>query len=597
MSSADDESKRAEQARTNLNELKLSPEEVSKFETAFKDPEFMKMFADYAKEISDPKNKAESDMYLRQLEYENKVESVYGKGVQLVIPNPGFAAKTSDMNANAEAAGGGGGKGKEKKKVFINVCHTDKCEDATSVKMAGGLQWSVPHTLGQPHEERDKQGEACVAYDFCVSTHTYDLTMRDERLKTMVVETAIEAVNRAYKTNLDMKFTLPKKKFMGEKPGVQAIKGSKSATQDGRFTGTAAAAEGDAPSGRIQPNSAPSGEPPNGPGKDTPEAVSSAFSFDKAVVKRPAKSSAPAKEPEGECQPRYEIVHREGAADLSKTFGNSSASKAMEKRRDNRPHALLVRVSTPKIDSIAGAELDVSDGKLFFCVPGKYRLDLDLPYQVFGDEGKAKFDKAARRLEVTLPVRPGEVAPAEPFKEPKLVEEDDEDEDEDGFAKVETPGLAKVDSATPATATGKAEVGKKTAKGGDSDEETGYVMVDKDEARAAASAAAAVAAARAFEDSGETENQRLWREMHERQAAEKAAAEAAEEAEKRKAAGPPTPAAPVAAAAGGGDGDDASGQDEEREPAAAAMAPSSSAPSVTYIRPSIGTSSLDDELD
>ena len=36
-----------------------------------------------------------------------------------------------------------------------------------------------------------------MAYDFCVSEHTYELTQRDERLKKMVVETAIEAVNRA----------------------------------------------------------------------------------------------------------------------------------------------------------------------------------------------------------------------------------------------------------------------------------------------------------------------------------------------------------------------------------------------------------------
>jgi hypothetical protein len=49
------------------------------------------------------------------------------------------------------------------------------------------------YTLGQPHEEKDKNGAACVAYDFCVSTHTYELTQSDERLKGMVVETAIEA--------------------------------------------------------------------------------------------------------------------------------------------------------------------------------------------------------------------------------------------------------------------------------------------------------------------------------------------------------------------------------------------------------------------
>ena len=55
------------QAAKNLEDLKLTPDEVSKFETAFKDPEFKKMFMEYAEEISDPKNKAESDLYLRQL--------------------------------------------------------------------------------------------------------------------------------------------------------------------------------------------------------------------------------------------------------------------------------------------------------------------------------------------------------------------------------------------------------------------------------------------------------------------------------------------------------------------------------------------------
>jgi hypothetical protein len=72
MSASEDEAARLKQAQGNLEGLELSPEEVSKFETAFKDPEFKKMFAEYAAEISDPKNKAESDLYLRQLEYENK---------------------------------------------------------------------------------------------------------------------------------------------------------------------------------------------------------------------------------------------------------------------------------------------------------------------------------------------------------------------------------------------------------------------------------------------------------------------------------------------------------------------------------------------
>ena len=199
-------------ATRNLEDLKLTPDEVKKFETAFKDPEFKKMFAEYAKEISDPKNKAESDAYLRQLEYENKVESVYGKGVQLVIPAAGFVVKTTD-----EATG---------RKVFVNVCHSDKCEDAKGSKVAGGMQWQVPHTLGGCHEETDKSGATCDAYDFVVSTHTFELCQRDDRIKNMVVETAIEAVNRAHDRKCPLRYTLPRKTFMGPKsgPGVQAIR-------------------------------------------------------------------------------------------------------------------------------------------------------------------------------------------------------------------------------------------------------------------------------------------------------------------------------------------------------------------------------------
>lgn len=35
-------------------------------------------------------------MYLRQLEAESRVEEVYGKGVQLIVPEAGFVVKTAD---------------------------------------------------------------------------------------------------------------------------------------------------------------------------------------------------------------------------------------------------------------------------------------------------------------------------------------------------------------------------------------------------------------------------------------------------------------------------------------------------------------------
>ena len=467
-------------ATRNLEDLKLTPDEVKKFETAFKDPEFKKMFAEYAKEISDPKNKAESDAYLRQLEYENKVESVYGKGVQLVIPAAGFVVKTTD-----EATG---------RKVFVNVCHSDKCEDAKGSKVAGGMQWQVPHTLGGCHEETDKSGATCDAYDFVVSTHTFELCQRDERIKNMVVETAIEAVNRAHDRKCPLRYTLPRKTFMGPKtgPGVQAIRDK--ADNKGLKLGEGKVT----PGGRIAPKGSPAGDPPNGPGRDASQSKPSPFSFDRAV-KRPAANTAAAKEPEGECEPKHTVVHREDGDDLSKGFGRGNSSNEVSKRRDNRPKHLVVRVETPKIESIAGAELDVSDTRLFFQVPGKYRLDIPLPFEVDGDEGKAKFDKSSRRLEVTLPVKPARVEPPLRFTEPRVTEEAEEETEE------EKPLVEEIPS----------DEVRETAS-----ESSGPAKVDQAEAKAAASAAAAVAAKQEFEMRGETENQRRWREMHEKRAPE-----------------------------------------------------------------------------
>jgi dynein assembly factor 2 len=549
-----------DQARGSLEDLNLTKEEVDKFQNAFKDEAFKKMFAEYAAEIADPKNKAESDAYLRQLEMEGKIESVYGKDVQLVMPKAGFVAKTFDegpaddgpSTSSPDDRGSGASSSDARKtgrKAFVNVCRSDKCEDATSEKRPGGLQWSVPHTLGQPHEEKDKAGETCVAYDFCVSEHTYELTRRDERLKKMVVETAIEAVNRAFGTRLSLDFTTPKKTFVGPKtgPGVQAIKGGGKAP--GNDEGGGKATSAGAPGGRVAPS--------RGPGAET---KASAFRFGDAVAgeKRPARAG-PEPEPAGECEPKHTIVHREDGKDMSKQFGTGSASREAEKRRDTRPSALVLRVHLPKLDSVAAAELDVGDSRVFFRVPGKYKLDLALPYEVFGDEGRAKFDKAARKLEVTLPVRPAPRAPAPAFAEPvETIADSAEARDE----------AVPPDAVNPAAAP------------------------DDAEARAAASAAAAVAAAAAFDAQGETENQRRWREAHE--AREKEARE--KETDEARAS------ASNAAATNGDEREDDDATPfsvgDEKASSSEIGAAKKSAAAATFLRPSLrGAAELGDELD
>lgn len=58
------------------------------------------------------KARKEQELYLRQIEAEGGSESVYGKGVELLVPDPGSVAKTRD-----KATG---------EKFFINICKSDK---------------------------------------------------------------------------------------------------------------------------------------------------------------------------------------------------------------------------------------------------------------------------------------------------------------------------------------------------------------------------------------------------------------------------------------------------------------------------------------
>lgn len=117
----------------------LRHKEINRFEKAFKDPKFQQMFEEYAKEISDPKARAESEAYLRQIESGNQTQNVYGSDVQLIVPEESFVVKTKK-------------EGDEPVKVFINVCTSEKVQKAESKKTVQngreGNTWSIPFSLG-----------------------------------------------------------------------------------------------------------------------------------------------------------------------------------------------------------------------------------------------------------------------------------------------------------------------------------------------------------------------------------------------------------------------------------------------------------------
>jgi len=392
-----------------LEDLDLTEEEVDRFQKAFQDEKFKEMFLEYAKEISDPKNRAESEAYLRQIEGEGKSEQVYGKGVTLVVPNPGFAVKT-------RAVDGGG-------KVFVNIVYSEKVADATSVKMEGGAQWSVPFSIGNQHKESDKGGAECVAYDFCVGDGTYRMAESNARFKGLVVDTALDALENQREVKVDRSYTLPKLKFKGpaEGPGVQAVKDAKDNPGIKPEHAVGEDEEGEAPAavetegGLLKPVGEPQVDGVTGKGKPAPKP--SPFSFDRAVQrKKKAPPAAPATNDKGEKVPKHTVVHR-GEYDSASGWQDARVHDTQR-----IPKELLLRVELPDLDGIAGVDLDVSSRHVLVHKPGEYCLDLPLPHEVDDGKGRAKWDKGRRVLEVTLPVVQPKVEPkrfVEPAPEPE----------------------------------------------------------------------------------------------------------------------------------------------------------------------------------
>lgn len=73
----------------------------------------------------------------------------------------------------------------------------------------------------------------------------------------------------------------------------------------------------------------------------------------------------------------------------------------------SRPKELVIDIQLPLLDSAAGVDLDVQERSLVLVrtEPPRHELRLALPYPVDETAGGAKFDKANRRLTVSLPIR------------------------------------------------------------------------------------------------------------------------------------------------------------------------------------------------
>uniref|UniRef100_A0A5K3F8Z9 PIH1 domain-containing protein n=1 Tax=Mesocestoides corti TaxID=53468 RepID=A0A5K3F8Z9_MESCO len=147
----------------SLKDLNLTNDELDRLGKAFKDPEFLKLFAEYAEELNDPENKRRYEEEIRMAEME--------RGMDLEFINPTGYCVLKSRNWPSLASeklkklpGKDVPKLSEGQKVFLNICSSEKL-GKPEMKRSGdgrGATWSIPHSFAPPTEDLEKENKMCL---------------------------------------------------------------------------------------------------------------------------------------------------------------------------------------------------------------------------------------------------------------------------------------------------------------------------------------------------------------------------------------------------------------------------------------------------
>lgn len=348
-------------SRSQWDDLEITKDEVRNITEALKKEEFRKLLVDYIEEVNDPENRKQYQEEIKILEKER------GYDVDFINPEPGYVIKTSVDGT---------------KKAFINVCKSDKIQKPTSTRGsqsgAKGVNWSLPYSQVHPRDDLDKSGKRCLVYDVVFHPETHDLANKSKQFRSMLNETAIDAVENSFGVKLDRKnVKFPKLKYKGAVSNSILRKKSEN--------------------------------PPEKVDDDLlninfPYPVPDMNEKPKESNKRSTNCSAGSKQDNDTTPyttPTYLIKHR-NPFDMQEYLNDKSA-----KINAAIPKELVVEIDLPLLSSTSDVVLDVMEDSLSLLSEkhAKYKLELNLPYKVCEDSGNAKFDKDQRKLIITLPVR------------------------------------------------------------------------------------------------------------------------------------------------------------------------------------------------
>ncbi|THD24530.1 Dynein assembly factor 2 axonemal [Fasciola hepatica] len=422
----------AQDVSSGLESLKLTNDELGKLKKAFGDPEFRRLFKEYAEEITDPENRKRYEEEIRTMEQEQGME------VEFINPTPGYCLKTrhwpSLLCADSLEKVTSSDFSPKNTKVFINVCKSDKVgcpimkpiKNSSGKAVSNGFYWSLPHCFTPPHEDFDKNKQMVMVYDVAFHPKAFELANTSAAMRRLLNVTAVEGVQRQFSLCLG-------------KTAQQALHLSqliKSASE---------------PFSRpVDPHSHEEPVPSLDTGRNRAETVAREEAILRVVhtlkgttykgMARPAVIRRRREDYE-QCQAELkrrteeelkncaDPAQRETLTKLSRLTQSNSAKNdpsipsytityssdfdlincrdAPDVNPMRPPDRLRVSVKLPGLVSSNAVDLELTSTHLSLSSekPVSYQLELKLPYEVDDSKGSAKFDKSSSTLLVTAPLK------------------------------------------------------------------------------------------------------------------------------------------------------------------------------------------------
>jgi len=115
-----------------------------------------------------------------------------------VKPKPGFCVKTKNFITS--------------QKVFLNICQTEVIPppaDISNSELTDILEsdepssFRIPMSLGEGHDEADKSGHQCTAYDVAINTTFFSKVESNLLFQTFLITLAMEGLEDKYSMELD----------------------------------------------------------------------------------------------------------------------------------------------------------------------------------------------------------------------------------------------------------------------------------------------------------------------------------------------------------------------------------------------------------